>query len=316
MKPYSQDLRDRIIEALEANVETRQEIAGTFGVSRSHVQKVWRRWRDTGNRAAQPHSGGRSRTLATHTERLRTEVEQQPDVTLAELCERIAQDHGPHASCSMMCRELQRLNLPRKKKVVHASERDTPRVQALRADYRETMVEFIAKHLKFIDESGVHLSFTRLYGRAAPGSRLVDATPYQPAEKWTLVAALGLHTVEAPWMLPGNMTGDAFEVYVQRVLAPTLKRDDIVVMDRLPAHRVAGIEPLIRARGAHLQLLPPYSPDLNPIERCWAKIKTILRSLKPRTEADLLKAIKTALLAITDHDARAWFEYCGYCVHA
>jgi len=77
-----------------------------------------------------------------------------------------------------------------------------------------------------------------------------------------------------------------------------------------------GIEPLIRAWGAHLQLLPPYSPDLNPIERCWAKIKTSLRSLKPRTEAELLKAIKAALLAITDHDARAWFEYCGYGVPA
>jgi len=316
MTPYSQDLRDRIIEALEADLETRQEIADTYGVSRSYVQKVWRRWRETSNRAALPRGGGRLRTLATHAERIRAEVEQQPDVTLAELCERIAARKGSRASFSMMCRELRRLNLPRKKKVVHASERDTPRVQAARADYRETMVEFIAKHLKFIDESGVHLSFTRLYGRAAPGTRVVDATPYQPAEKWTLVAALSLHTVDAPWVLPGSMTGDAFEVYVHHLLAPTLKRHDIVVMDRLPAHRVAGIEPLIRARGARLQLLPPYSPDLNPIEHCWAKIKTILRSLKPRTEEELLKAIKTALLSITDSDACAWFEYCGYCVHA
>jgi len=316
MTPYSQDLRDRIIEALEADLETRQEIADTYGVSRSYVQKVWHRWRDTGNRAALPHGGGRVRTLAAQTERIRAEVEQQPDVTLAELCERIVTGVGPPASFSMMCRELQRLNLPRKKKVVHASERDTPRVQHLRDDYRETMVESIAKHLKFLDESGVHLGFTRLYGRAEPGTRVVDAAPYQPAEKWTLVAALGLHTVEAPWVLPGSMTGEAFVVYVRHVLAPTLKRHDIVVMDRLPAHRVAGIEPLIQARGARLQLLPPYSPDFNPIEQCWAKLKTILRSLKPRTEADLLKAIKTALLSITDSDARAWFEYCGYCVHA
>ena len=130
------------------------------------------------------------------------------------------------------------------------------------------------------------------------------------------MAALSLHTLDAPRVLPGSMTGDAFEVYVHHILAPTLKRHDIVVMDRLPAHRVAGIEPLIRARGARLQLLPPYSPDLNPIEHCWAKIKTILRSLKPRTEAELVKAIKTALHSITDSDARAWFEYCGYCVHA
>jgi transposase len=316
MTPYSQDLRDRIIEALEADLETRQEIAETYGVSRSYVQKVWRRWRDTGNRAALPRGGGRVRTLATHAERIRAEVEQQPDVTLAELCERIAARQGPRASFSMMCRELQRLNLPRKKKVVHASERDTPRVQKLRDEYQETMLEFIAKHLKFLDESGVHLSFTRLYGRAAPGTRVVDTAPYQPGEKWTLVAVLSLHTVDAPLVLPGSMTGEAFEVYVRQILAPTLKRHDVVVMDRLPAHRVASIEPLIQARGAQLQLLPPYSPDLNPIEQCWAKIKTILRSLKPRTEDELLKAIKTALQSITDSDARAWFEYCGYCVHA
>lgn len=316
MTPYSQDLRNRIITALEADLETRQEIAGIYGVSRSYVQKVWRRWRDTGDRAVRPRGGGRVRTLAAHAERIRAEVEQHPDVSLAELCERIAARQGSRASASMMCRELQRLNLPRKKKVVHASERETPRVQQLRDEYRETRLAFIAKHLKFIDESGVHLSFTRLYGRAAPGTRVVDAAPYQPAEKWTLVAALSLRTVEAPWVLPGSMTGDAFEVYVQHVLAPTLKRHDIVVMDRLPAHRVAGIEPLIRARGARLQMLPPYSPDLNPIERCWAKVKTILRSLKPRTEAELLKAIQTALQSISESDARAWFEYCGYCVHA
>jgi transposase len=215
----------------------------------------------------------------------------------------------------MMCRELQRLKLPRKKKVLHASERDTPRVQRLREDYRETMAAFIAKHLKFIDEAGVHLSFTRLYGRAAPGVRVVDAVPYQPAEKWTLMAALSWRAVEAPWIISGSLNGETFEVYVQQVLAPTLHHHDIVVMDRLPAHRVAAIEPLIQARGARLQMLPPYSPDLNPIERCWAKLKTLLRALKPRTEADLLKAVKTAFTSITDSDARAWFEYCGYGVH-
>jgi transposase len=316
MTPYSQDLRDRIIAALEAGVDTREEIASTFDVSRSFVQKLWRRWQDTGSSAALPHAGGKTRVLAAHAGRLRAEIEQQPDVTLAELCERVARDHGPTASPSMMCREVQRLNLPRKKKVLHASERDTPRVRALRADYQEMMVDWIAQHLKFIDESGVHLSFTRLYGRAAPGTRVVEAAPFQPGEKWTLVATLSLQTVEAPWLLPGSLDGEAFEVYVRCVLAPTLQPDDLVVMDQLPAHRVAGIEALIRARGARLQLLPPYSPDFNPIERCWAKLKTILRSLKPRTEAEMIGAIKTALQSITSDDARAWFEYCGYCVHA
>jgi transposase len=115
MKAYSQDLRDRIVAALEARQRSREQIAQTFGVSRSFVQKLWRRWQDTGSSAAQPHAGGVRRALQGQAARIRAEVARQPDVTLAELCERVRHAGGPSASPSMMCRELQRLNLPRKK---------------------------------------------------------------------------------------------------------------------------------------------------------------------------------------------------------
>ena len=99
------------------------------------------------------------------------------------------------------------------------------------------------------------------------------------------------------------------------MLAPTLAAGDIVVMDNLPAHKVAGVRELIEARGAKLIYLPPYSPDLKPIEKCWSKIKTHLRKSKSRTRAELEKALRKALLLITEEDARGWFESCGYTVH-
>jgi len=315
MKAYSQDLRDRIVTALESYTMTREQVAQTFGVSRSFAQKLLRRWRETGSAAALPHGGGRPRTLARDTRRIRAEVKRQSDATLAELCERVEQAGGPSSSPSMMCRELQRLNLRRKKKTLHASQRDTPRVRRARRAYQADMIDWIAKHLKFVDESGLHTSFTRLYGLAEGKQRVVEAVPYQPDESWTMVAALDLQGATAPWVLEGAMNGAAFDLYVQHVLAPTLESGDIVIVDGLPAHKGAAAAQAIQARGARLQVLPPYSPDLNPIELCWAKVKAAFRAAKARTFEAVVATLNLALESISAADAKAWIEHCGYCVH-
>ena len=179
------------------------------------------------------------------------------------------------------------------------------------------MVESVARRLKFIDESGLHLSFTRRFGRAAPGQRVVDAVPQQPGGlSWTLLGALGVGGLSAPWVLEGPVDSAAFEVYVRQVLGPTLTPGDIVVMDNLSAHKATAVKQALQARGAHVHFLPAYSPDLNPIEQCWLKIKTALRAAKARTFDALLKALKMALKTITRADAIAWFTHCGYCVSA
>ena len=171
------------------------------------------------------------------------------------------------------------------------------------------------KHLKCIDESGVHLGLTRLFGRAAPGQRVVDATPGHSGEHYTLVSALGVEGISAPWFLPGAMNSDAFTVYVTQVLVPTLVPGDIVLLDNLSSHKAAQIEAAIEARGAKLRFLPPYSPDFNPIELCWSKIKSLLRTAKVRTAEALLEAFAHALASISAHDAVAWFAHCGYAVN-
>lgn len=177
-----------------------------------------------------------------------------------------------------------------------------------------TALQRLTQHLRFLDEFGVHLGLTRLYGRALPGERVVEATPGYSGPHYTVVAALGLNGVSAPWAFEGAMNTLAFETYVEHVLAPTLQAGDIVIADNLSAHKSDRIRQLIQARGAHLEFLPPYSPDFNPIEKCWALTKTALRAAKARTWDALLDALATALRAVTPENALAWFTHCGYAV--
>ena len=170
----------------------------------------------------------------------------------------------------------------------------------------------VLKRLKFIDESGAHLGLTRLCGRAAPGQRIVEATPGYSGPHYTLVATLGWQEVTAPWIFEGSMDRLAFEAYVRSQLLPTLRRGDIVVLDNLSAHTGETIRQLIEAQGARVQFLPPYSSDFNPIELCWSKIKTALRAAKARTLDALLEALAQALRSISLTDIHAWFAHCGY----
>jgi transposase len=178
----------------------------------------------------------------------------------------------------------------------------------------EATLRFIVEHLKFIDECGTHLGLTRLFGRAAPGQRVVEATPGYSGKHYTVIAALGLSEVTAAWVFAGAMTSDVFESYVAHVLVPTLRPGDVVLLDNLNVHKSESARHAIEACGARLEFLPPYSPDMNPIEKCWSKIKTTLRRLKARTYDELVAALDSAFQTITPEDARAWFVHCGYII--
>lgn len=156
---------------------------------------------------------------------------------------------------------------------------------------------------------------TRVYGRGARGARVIETVPQNYGENITMLASLSLSGIDAPMTINGAVDAIVFKVYVEEVLSPTLTEGDVVIMDNLPAHKVAGIRELIEAKGARLIYLPPYSPDLNPIEKCWSKIKTHLRKAKARTREELEKALREALLLITTEDALGWFKSCGYAIH-
>jgi transposase len=201
------------------------------------------------------------------------------------------------------------------KKSLHDSQRETPRVKALRQDFQTQFVEPLGelmKRLKFLDESGTNLGLTRLFGRATSGQRVVEATPDYSGPHYTVVATLGWKDVTAPWIFEGAMNRVAFEEYIRTQLLPTLRRGDIVVMDNLSAHTGETIRQLIEARGACLQFLPPYSADFNPIELCWSKVKAALRKAKARTLEALVEAVAEALRSISLTDIQNWFAHCGY----
>lgn len=188
-------------------------------------------------------------------------------------------------------------------------------MSGLRDEWCGRASEFVVERLKFIDESGSNLALTRLFGRAAPGVRVCEGVAQNYGENVTMLAALSVRGVCAPMTVNGAVDGEIFRIYIREVLAPTLREGDIVVLDNLGAHRVAGIKEVVEAKGARLEYLPPYSPDYNPIEKCWSKIKTALRKAKARTREALEEALKQALLTISGADARAWFTHCGYPVH-
>lgn len=190
----------------------------------------------------------------------------------------------------------------------------TPAVQQKRLEFRKRAADWLVKHLKWLDETGSQLNMTRLYGRALPGELIVEHVPATYGSNHTLIAAIGLDGLHAPWVLEGALDGDAFRIYVKEVLAPVLQPGDILLLDNLATHKVSGIAELLAARGARLEFLPPYSPDFNPIERCWSKIKTYLRKAKARTVEALLQAIKEALATITESDILAWVEFCGFTI--
>jgi transposase len=198
------------------------------------------------------------------------------------------------------------------KKSLHASEQDTERVQQARASYREEVAPLAPQRFKFIDESGVNLAMTRLYGRAPRGERVIGAVPQNYGANVTMLASLGSQGIEAMMTIEGATDTEVFRVYVEQVLRPTLHPGDIVIMDNLRAHKAAGIREAIEQTGARLLYLPPYSPDLSPIERCWAKLKTYLRKAKARTRKALDTAIAEALVTVTEADAHGWFAYSGY----
>jgi transposase len=159
---------------------------------------------------------------------------------------------------------------------------------------------------------GSNLGLTRVYGRAAPGQRVLEQVPGDRGGNVSTLGAMSLEGLRTGLSVPGAIDGATMLFFVEELLVPTLKRGDIVVMDNNPIHKLDEIEDAIEAAGAWVLFLPTYSPDLNPIELCWSKVKSRLRALKPRTLPDLLDALGQAFASITPHNILQWFVHCGY----
>jgi transposase len=164
----------------------------------------------------------------------------------------------------------------------------------------------------FVDEMGTNTSLSPVYGWSKKGERAHCSVPRNRGKNTTVLASMSVEGMGSSLAVEGATTSVVFETYVERVLAPTLREGQVVVMDNLSAHKGERIRELIEARSCELLYLPSYSPDLNPIEEAFSKIKGLLRKAEARSREALLEAIGAALSVITDRDARGFFEHCGY----
>jgi len=169
--------------------------------------------------------------------------------------------------------------------------------------------------LKFLDESSINLGMTRLYGRAKTNERVNEYIPDVRFERTSVISTISLDGSSAPMVFKGTLNSNVFGAYTKQVLAPTLKPGDIVIMDNLSVHKVAGVLQAIYDAGAQVLFLPPYSPELNPIELSWSKMKALVRRDKPRSHDELALSLKSALESFSSADIAHWFLHDGYCVN-
>lgn len=199
-----------------------------------------------------------------------------------------------------------------KKKTLIASEQDRPDVVQQRVQWRAAQPLIDPNRVVFIDETWAKTNMTRRYGRSILGTRLIEKTPCGRWQTTTFLGALRATGFVAPLTVEGAINGDLFRAWVEQHLAPTLAPGDIVVLDNLSSHKVAGVQRAINAVGAELRYLPPYSPDLNPIELAFSKLKKLLRDGAERTTEKLTKLCGKILDFFSEPECRGYFKHCGY----
>ena len=309
MKPLSNDLRERILNAVDHREGSRRQLAARFSVNVSTITRLLQLRRQTGSSQPRPHGGGVAPTLDRDgLERLRALVEEDPDATLEALKQRLGLD----GSIMLVWRALKKLGITVKKKSPRAAERDRPEVRRKRRKFRREVARIEAGRLVFVDETGVTTAMTPRYGRAPRGERVEDSAPAS-WDSVTVIAALGADGVRAPLALPGAVDAAAFQTYVAEELVPALRPGDVVVFDNLAAHHSEGVREAIEAAGARVLPLPPYSPDYSPIEEMFSKFKNFLRRVGARAKEHLYDAIGAGLREVSDDDILGWFCHAGLC---
>lgn len=262
--PLSQDLRQRLIRAVEEGSSARAA-AKRFEVNPSAAIKLVQRVRRTDSTAPSQIGGYRKRLLAEHEDLLRELTETRKGIILKEIKEAFA-ERGIEAGSRRSGRRCAGSALDIKKSM-RAAEQDRPDVADHRSRWRVWQKFMDAGSFVFLDETAITTNMMSLRGWGPKSERLVDAAPFGHRHTTTFIAGLRATGLTAPLVLDGPMTGDAFRAYIRQFVAPTLSAGDVLVVDNLPAHKVAGIREAVAAVGATILYLLPYSPDLNPIEQ-------------------------------------------------
>jgi len=312
-KPLSADLRKRIVSDVNGG-NTRRGAAARFGVAASTAVRLQARYEETGSvapaRMGRPRGSGK---LGGHSDFIVGQVEDRPDITMPELAALLLAEHGVEVDPSNLSKFLCRAGFSYKKTLL-ASEKERADVKAERdvwKKHRLPAIQAAPARLVFIDETSVKTNMTPLRGRSLKGNRLLADAPFGKWNTQTFIAGLRCHELMAPWVTDGAIDGDAFDIYVATQLAPALKPGDVVVWDNLNVHKSPRAAKAIRDRGAWVLFLPRYSPNLNPSEKAFSKLKTLLRKAKARTYEDLWKAVGHICDLFTPNECWNYFKEAG-----
>jgi transposase len=310
-RAYSQDLRDRVLDAVGSGTSARQA-AARFGIGISTAIVWLGRVRERGERSARRQGRPRGLKLDAHGDFLCPLIEATPDMTIEEMQQRLRDERGVSASTGTIWTFLDRHGLTFKKKSAHAAEQDRPDVLKRREDWFEGQLDLDPAKLVFIDETWASTNMARMYGRAPRGERLRAGIPHGHWKRTTFIAGLRLTGLTAAAVLDGSINATSFLDYVTRVLAPTLSPGDAVIMDNLSSHKSVEVRQAIEAAGAKQVFLPAYSPDFNPIEKAFSKFKALLRKAAERTISGLWKTIARLVNVFTSQECANYFAAAGY----
>jgi len=309
-RPYSDDLRERVVSAVAGGM-SRAEAARRSGVSHSSAIRWTKRTEETGSPAALPMGGKKPFVLADEAAWICTRLAEKPNITGRELLAELNL-RGVEVSYYGVWHFLDRAGLSFKKRACAPVSRTAPMFARRRRQWQEHQAKVAATRLIFVDETWVKTNMTRTHGRCARGQRLVAKTPHGRHQTLTFVAGLRCDGIMAPCLLDGPIDAESFLAWIEQFLVPTLRPGDIVVMDNLSSHKHPAVRRAIRSAGAKLFYLPRYSPDLNPIEQAFAKLKTLLRKANARSFEAIETAIAALLNRITPKECRNFFNDAGY----
>ncbi|MCW5712876.1 IS630 family transposase [Shinella sp.] len=308
-RPYSVDLRERVILAVVQGGLSCNQAAARFGIGIKTAIDWVRRFRETGSLAAKPMGGRRPKKIVgEYREWLLQRC--QRDFTLRGLVAELA-ERGLQVDYRTVWDFVHGEELTFKKTLV-ASERERPDVARRRLQWMAYQGRIDPARLVFIDETWTKTNMAPLRGWAPCGQRLPGKAPHGRWKTMTFLAALRHDRVTAPWLIDGPIDGQSFLQYVEEILVPTLKPGDIVIIDNLGSHKGKAIRKAIRAARAKLFFLPKYSPDLNPIEQLFAKLKHWLRKAATRTDDALCDAIARVLPLVSSAECANYFANAGY----
>ena len=309
-KPYSMDIRTRVIKKHQEG-KTVKEITNELAVKATFVYDTLSLYKATGSVEPKPASGGRKAYLDNEKQQqIAALIQETPDLTLQEIKDELSLE----ISISVLCDTInKKLNLNHKKTLFDTGQNDAE-VQGAREQWTNDQKEMDTSSIVFLDETGINIGMTRLYGRAFGEERFIDYVPDVRFDRISLLSSIRLDGTLVPLTYKGTLDGKLFLAYVIQLLVPTLKEGDIVIMDNASPHKVKGVVEAIEAAGAFVIYQPTYSPDFNPAENMWSKIKAALRKAKTRTIDALYEALRDALNSISISDIKGWFGEIGYSV--